>query len=506
MTTTLPAEPLDLDDIQGLVVRGFGKLPEARFLLLAIPADATAARARLADAVAHGDVNTARSHPRHHDRAVQLAFTATGLARLGLDEHTRGTFSREFLEGMDDDVRAEALGDRGDNDPATWRWGRRGTANAVDVMVMVYAKDRATLRTALEPWYAAARAGAFRWIAGKGTHARTDQKEHFGWRDGISLPTVAGMSHEHIPGAPHPRRAQENWTPEPLATGEFVLGYRNEYAAYTESPYADPARDPHGVLPPTADGAARDLGKNGTYLIYRQMTQDVPGLWRYLVAQSREAGDDEVARAIALGSKMVGRWPGGAPLVLSPKHDDPHRATANAFTFAKPDPVGLACPIGSHIRRANPRDQLGSGRDASDSTIMVRKHQMIRRGRPFGPPITPTLDPRSIVARGDDGVRRGLHFVCLVGHISRQFEFVQRAWIDSPNFQAMFRDGDPIVAPRRPRAAGVANPNDEFTCPAVPVRRKYTGMPPFTRVVGGAYFFLPGVRALRFLLGLPRGP
>ncbi|HEY5947606.1 MAG TPA: hypothetical protein VIV40_19010, partial [Kofleriaceae bacterium] len=120
-------------------------------------------------------------------------------------------------------------------------------------------------------------------------------------------------------------------------------------------------------------------------------------------------------------------------------------------------------------------------------------------GRAFGRPVSEKLDPREILAaRGKpDRERRGLHFICLVGHIARQFEFVQRAWIHSANFDSMFKDGDPISAARRP--PDDPNPNDEFTCPAEPVRRKYKQMPQFTRLVGGAYFFLPGIAALRFI-------
>ncbi len=127
---------------------------------------------------------------------------------------------------------------------------------------------------------------------------------------------------------------------------------------------------------------------------------------------------------------------------------------------------------------------------------MVRKHQMIRRGRALGPPVSATLDPRELIGSTDTR-RRGLHFICLVGHIGRQFELVQRAWLQSANFAALFKDGDPLVGPRR--RAPDENVNDEFTCPAQPLRRRYKALPQFTTLVGGAYFFLPGIRALRFI-------
>jgi Dyp-type peroxidase family len=319
------------------------------------------------------------------------------------------------------------------------------------------------------------------------TSALKDQKEHFGWRDGLSLPVFEGV--------PPGRGKPQQWWTTPLKPGEFVLGYHNEYGCLTESPTAAVADDPANHLPPAADGR-KDLGKNGTYLVYREMTQDVHALWDYLAKRSQEPGADPVEKAVALGAKMVGRWPGGAPLETSPQRDAPGHATDNEFHYSA-DLAGMKCPVGSHIRRANPRDVLGSGRDTEDSTIMVRKHQMIRRGRPFGPPVAKSMDPREILATKPDGVPRGLHFICLVGHISRQFEFVQRAWIHSANFGALFKDGDPISATRR--TSGSANPNDEFTCPAIPVRRKYKQLPQFTTLVGGAYFFLPGIAALKFI-------
>ena len=112
---------LETHDIQGLILRGYGPLPEARFLLLEVVNNQ---RAREYLQGLCGRINLARDSPERC--ALQVAFTSAGLERLGVPTSALATFSREFLEGMDDDVRAEALGDRGDNDPSTWQWGRRG--------------------------------------------------------------------------------------------------------------------------------------------------------------------------------------------------------------------------------------------------------------------------------------------------------------------------------------------------------------------------------------------
>jgi len=481
------APVLETADIQGLVVRGYGPLEAASFLLLTVK-DAALARAYLRRILP--DVNTARVSPETF--AFQVAFTAPGLRALELPDLVVASFSREFIEGMDDEVRATSVGDCGANAPAKWMWG---TAQKPHVMLMIYADKPATLvhhlgveREAFE--------GAFVELQEQETTTLEDNKEHFGWRDGLSQPQIEGVPRERAR-----KKQQTSWT-TPIRPGEFVLGYPNEYDCFSESPVAAPDHDPADHLYTTEDGL-KDLGRNGTYLIYRQMNQDVLALWDYLAKQSREAGEDPAARAIALGAKMVGRWPGGAPLITAPERDDPDRAEDNAFRYREDSP-GTRCPLGSHIRRASPRDHLADDRDRGESMQMVRKHQMIRRGRAFGPPIAKSMDPREILAargRPDCEPPRGLHFICLVGHISRQFEFVQRAWMSSANFLGLFKDGDPIIGARRD--ADDANPNDEFTCQATPVRRKYKDLPQFTQVVGGAYFFLPSIRALRFIARVP---
>lgn len=475
-------EMLDTHDIQGLVVRGYGDLKGARFFLLEVT-NARAAREYLQQLVAR--INRADESPNTY--AIQIAFTAQGLQRLEMPAHVLATFSREFLEGMDQTDRADALGDRDKNDPSTWEWGH---ATKPDALLMIYA-----LEDLLEAHVAGERAAfarGFRVAHEKQTVTLDKDREHFGWRDGISMPKIAGVPPD--PEKP-PGRKREWWT-TPMPPGEFVLGYKNDYNAFTESPTVAFVDDPENLLPIAPDGLRKSLGRNGTYLVHREMTQDVHAFWHYLRSRSREEGTDEEARAIALAAKMVGRWPDGAPLMTSKGADDPDRASDNEFMY-NADRAGLVCPRGAHIRRANPRDVLAVDERSNEASIsMVRKHQMVRRGRAFGRPVVENLDPRAMMKAAPDRERRGLHFMCLVGDINRQFEFVQRAWIHSANFDSMFKDGDVIAAGRR---QGPDNPNDEFTCPAEPVRRKYKAIPQFTTLVGGAYFFLPSLTALRFI-------
>lgn len=471
---------LERHDIQGILVRAYSHLPEARFILLQF-GDGAAAKTWLAS-LADQLTNSERA-PRK--QAVNIALASPGVRKLNLDSSALASFSREWLEGMHDSVRANHLGDENLNAPDTWKWGGPNTA-PVDAMLMCYAKDDYTLGKLCEDQLAAATAAGITAIADLDSETLIKQKEHFGFHDGVSQPVMESLA----------RQANKN-KPYVVKDGEFVLGYRNAYHRYSESPAVPPALDPNRLLPRHPDKPGMgDLGKNGSYLVYRQMTQDVHAFWKYLHDHSKEEGADKTEAAIKLGAKMVGRWPGGAPLVTSPEVDDPKQAKANDFGYWDDDPDGSKCPFGSHIRRTNPRDWLFTERQQDVSAEMVAKHRILRRGRSFGAPLAPSMRPEDILAAGDDGKERGLHFICMVGTLNRQFEFLQNAWVKTPTFAGLYRDADPLIAARQGPGEQLT---DEFTCPAAPLRRKYKGMPQFTRVVGGAYFFLPGINALKYL-------
>ena len=240
------------------------------------------------------------------------------------------------------------------------------------------------------------------------------------------------------------------------------------------------AADPGSILPesPAAKGR-RDLGLNGTYLVFRQISQDVAGFWRFRHQAAAGMWPGDADGPVRLASKLVGRWPSGSPLVLSPDKDG--EKMRNDFEFAGPDPHGHGCPFGAHIRRANPRDALGP--DPKTALESARRHRLMRRGRAYG---KRAEDPLK-----EDGVHRGLHFICLGTDLERQFEFVQQSWINNPVFAGLYREVDPLVGDQA--HAGT------FTIEAEPLRRRVQGLGAFTRIRGGGYFFLPGVRALRFL-------
>jgi Dyp-type peroxidase family len=470
------AEALELPDVQGLVLTGYGSLRAAAYVLLEIadPARARAWLGSIADEITPGGV-------RANEAALNVAFTAAGLRKLGLGSDTVEMFSAEFVEGMVSSHRSRLLGDVEESAPERWDWGGPATP-AVDVLLMVFARDAPTLAETYAAHQRRAADGGLVEIAKLDT-GDLDDREHFGFRDGISQPVIAGSGR----------------TGPPLHTiqpGEFVFGYRNEHGQVADGPTVEPARDPRGQLARRADGDDRaDLATNGSYLVFRQLRQDVPGFWHFVDAATRrpDGGSDPTARTW-LAAKMVGRWPSGAPLALAPQRDDPALANSNDFGYHAIDPNGFGCPIAAHVRRANPRDSLEPGPGTQQSIDVGKRHRLLRRGREYGRPV----EPESLFgpAPPDDvEAERGLHFVCLCANIARQFEFIQHTWVASPKFDGLYDDSDPLI--------GVHGADDRtFTVPADPVRRRFVDLPRFVTVRGGAYFFLPGLRALRYLAGL----
>ena len=162
-----------------------------------------------------------------------------------------------------------------------------------------------------------------------------------------------------------------------VALGEFLLGYRNEYGKITDRPLLDPDAANAELLPAVDAPAKKDLGRNGTYLVMRQLEQDVRGFWKFLYDQ---AGGN-VADANQLGAKMVGRTRAGDPLVPIQAEPipgtDPRTVTQNQFTYES-DPVGARCPFGAHVRRTNPRNS-----DFPERRLSALRKLIIMLG--FGP-------------------------------------------------------------------------------------------------------------------------
>jgi Dyp-type peroxidase family len=471
MTPALSTTP-DLDDIQGIITFSYGTLRAAAFVMLGIK-DPAAARKWLAALAPALTTAGGTAGPV----AINVAVTATGLDRLGLGARALNAFAPEFVDGMITPTRSRQLGDTGPSAPTTWAWGRPA-GDPVDLVLMLYGRDQAGL-DALYGLQSATFSAC-----GLAERAKLDTSdlgvvEPFGFRDGISQPVVEGF-----PGTSGAGSGQ-------VQAGEFVLGYPNEYRLYTDRPLLDPSADPGAILPLDATGSGRsDLGRNGTYLVFRQLEQDVAGFWQFVDRLSRDSdGKSDPAARDHLAARMVGRWRSGAPLVRAPDSDDPTLATVNDFGYFHEDRDGVRCPLGSHIRRSNPRDSLDPKPGSQKSIDINNRHRILRRGREYGS----LLAPEQAIGEGPDGSTRGLYFACVNANIGRQFEFIQRTWLNNPKFNGLYDDRDPLVA---------SEPGGSFTIPGLPVRTRLTGLPSFVTVTGGAYFFLPGIKAVRYLATL----
>lgn len=450
---------LELDEIQGLVFSGYGNKPHATYLLLKIHTSKAGQRylAWLAERITTGAMRPERI-------CLNVALTATGLQAVRLPESELKSFPAEFVEGVSTSTdRSRILGDLGESAPEEWVWGSPG--DPVDLLVMAFASGYAELERELaahREWYGS----DIQELYARSTRALDARREHFGFVDGISSPQIAET------GRKKPHQLS-------LKAGEFVLGYANEYGKLPFSPQVADDDTAQRYLPDGSSPGTRDLGRNGSYLVARQIDQRVARFWGRML----ELADGDRDRAVLLASKCVGRWPDGTPLTLSPERGDQRVTDLNDFDYLSTDRKGYGCPVGAHIRRANPRDSLDP--DPAQSRKVVARHSMIRRGRSYGPPLERfENEPRE--------AERGLFFICVNANIARQFEFVQQTWLNNPKFGGLPEGRDPLVG-------GSHTESNQHRIPGQPFRNRLNDLPSFTRIRGSAYFFLPSRAALKYL-------
>lgn len=474
-------EQIELKDIQGIVARGYGSLSAARFVVFSITNGPKAGQ-WLDHMLDKNEITPGTERPTKI--AQHLAFTAEGLRALGIREEIQSGFSEDFLAGMTTPHKQRTLGDHSASDPDRWEWGG-GKGAPVHGLLLLYAHELEELETICSELSSHQNDYGLEIITMLDSALLPDHKEHFGFRDGIAQPYLRELK---------PGRNMES-----VPFGEFVLGYKNAYDLYTQRPLIEDHQEKATILPEDPEGSGkRDLGKNGTYLVFRQMEQDVQTFWRFLQEQSSD--ESTAQEAIYLASKMVGRWPSGAPLVKAPTADQQKMRHLDRFGYHQSDPKGHKCPLGAHIRRTNPRDSLEPEPGTQKSTDFSNRHRILRRGRAYGAPLSESMSIEEMIEKLDtpDTTRRGLHFICLNTNIGRQFEFVQHTWSNNPNFNGLYHDPDPLTGDRGTNE----DKRNTFTIQSSPVRKQICNMPDFVTVRGGAYFFLPGLRALRYLASI----
>jgi Dyp-type peroxidase family len=559
MTNALNAAPaatlLDLADIQGGILRTYGDgFPKGRNFYLSVR-DARAGRAfvealrpRITTAARWKDpkreepllrtrnprvkdIVRAEGEPDYPGRVqlmkpkvtLNIGFTFMGLLALGVPTRTLRGMPDAFIDGMA--ARAALLGDDPflDSRDAVWRDSHGDTR--VHILLTLYAQQNpdgtacAELDQATDAILGLSEIshGGVVLLDGVGPHnakwqdlsavMRADgtdcwptNKEHFGLSDGFGDPVFSGQfsgEAERVRVAGGGKLMPDgSW--EPLATGEFLLGYPDE------------AQEIPGAAMPIA------FSRNGTFMAYRKLHEDVAAFHAYLDDQAtRYAALYAVPRGEAvetIKAKMVGRWEDGVPLMIAPTYpawqqfraelDAARRAKDKAklaeialkftnFIYAS-DPAGAKCPVTSHLRRANPRDALGPTFDAAglsqDGSAIINRRRILRRGLPYG-----QYDPRAPSDEGDHGII----FMAICTDLFRQFEFVQQQWMQyGLDFNAG-SDTCPVIgnheAKNEPKLVIAVDPESgklPFLCDRIPQ---------LVEPRGGDYFFLPSMTALRMI-------
>jgi len=528
---------LDVDQIQGNIFPGFDK--DHQTLLFLHIDDAASFAMWLKDfsrKVATTESVQAfnrlfKSLRRKHgkdDGAVKavwqnIAFSFAGLKKLEKPGMNLDDFVDEaFKDGLTDPVGSGTAGD-----PVNWLVG--GPDREPDVVIILAGDSRmdlnaevATLVGSLFP-----RSGdKGQMIFGGATILfRQDGDtltgplkghEQFGFRDGVSQPGVRGL----MPGGSPLTPSQNPLNPgqgkpgqDLLWPGEFVFGYEGQdpnaksIAKRGKDPLDNPARK-----------APKKFARNGSFLVFRRLRQDVGMFHRFLGSLATRFGTN----ADFVGARMVGRWPSGAPVVITPTVDDLDLASDdcrnNNFEFeeheegdnpaAKPvklaklpapvcapvepehDPEGMKLPFAGHIRKAYPRNDT----DPSIPPLgeeTTQTHRLLRRGIPFG-----VQSASTFASPVDDGVDRGLLFLAYQTSIVDQFEFVTRNWVNNPAFKQGGVGFDPIIGqsgdPSRRRTFKLGLPGETAL---IETDQEWV------ITTGGGYFFAPSMNSLKLLSG-----
>jgi Dyp-type peroxidase family len=526
MTTT----KLDLHDIQGNIVKAYGRygFPKARYVLFRVT-DGEAGRKFVSDLATmvttsapwdpHGSLADGTATPK---ATTNIAFTYHGLRELGVPRASLQSFPDEFAMGMR--ARHDILGDDGVSAPEQWDPVWRNEEQ-VHILVIINGQDSGSVEARYQEivgLLAKGSGGVEVCVGHRGPGGREDlpfqdssavyindeptSKEHFGYTDGISNPFFKGISsHEaNVVGGGKPTlgspETRAGW--EPLETGEFVLGHRDEAGEYPEAP-----------IPSV-------LAMNGTFMVFRKLHENTASFDEYL----ERVGKDFPGGPEMLAAKFAGRWRNGAPITRFPTEQEANSFGSDwqkakaAIAAAKTreereaakrrfsdlnarfvafdydhDLDGGRCPVGAHARRANPRGALEFGHAGAFETrgAVDNRRRLLRRGLPYG---------ESQKDRSDQG-DHGIIFMALNASIRRQFEFVQQQWMNYGNDFQLANDKDPILGNHGTTADGKPDGRMLIESAANDAKPPFfcNALPRFVETRGGDYFFMPSLTALRMI-------
>jgi deferrochelatase/peroxidase EfeB len=466
--------PVDLHDVQGNILRGYRKT-KSRHLIVQVQ-NANAARDWLT-AVATEDGHAGPAVTRASDWGdhppvvcLNIGVTFAGMTALGVGQGSTDTFSDAYREGMV--ARAEKIGDWTSSSPEHWHpWFQDN--EAVHLILTMHANTVEEMDSYEADIMSAGGAKAFN-VLGRNEGAEFNKDiVHFGYRDSISQP--------RFPGVSKPGRYDD----QPTAPfGTVLLGYSTAMEQLTWTM-------PNPEL----------LGKNGAFGAFRVLEQNVEGFEAYLDYGAKVLLDSDIADELlppdfaatnptdderfsamreVVAAKFAGRWRTGTPLALSPREPSPEPPVSDTDFDFSDDIDGLNCPLGSHLRRSNPRSAKIVQR------VSNHTRRIVRRNLPYGPaydPAAPTKAERGLVG----------YFLC--ADISAQFEAVQYDWINlglqDPRITGA---NDPLLGDNQADASW-------FDVDTAKGSVRLCGFSRFVNTRGGAYVLLPSLSALRWIGG-----
>jgi len=385
---------------------------------------------------------------------VNIAFSHKGFVKMGINDSsltTEGTRD-PFLVGQEQEA-VSALGDPKKSD-GTPDWEESFLQNIHGVILITGDSDETIgeKKDEIDQIFHSKSIDEIVSVSGSRLEGELSANEHFGFLDGISEPAVKGFDNP------------EPVYPPAVDPGIIITGYKGDQALNKREPWAF----------------------DGSFLVFRYLFQLVPEFNNYLKRHALpkdgegkdltpEEGSD------LLGARMVGRWKSGAPIVLTPWKDDSNLSRSNDFKFEQGEKPQFKCPFGAHIRKTNPRNDIGN----TDSK------RIMRRGIPFGPEVNLLKESE------ETHESRGLLFACYQTSITNGFKLHQQFWANNVKFRpvrvAPFPGLDPLIGQgTNPRTVSGLDPlNDKVI---------HT-LEDFVIPKGGEYFFSPSLTALEKTIG-----
>lgn len=452
--------PIDLGDVQGNILKSFGK-PNMHLLYLrfddpAASANWLSALASRTPSIIPNTSDLIRSSERLRNNPDQplretwlhISLSYPGVRTLGLEPppSTASNGRDPFEAGM---PHRAILADIEDSAPENWvppftltRDGNgNDTSERIHALFILASDKEEDLQGEVSRMTAQASQNGLTCVGeqnGKAIRKQGHQVEHFGFHDGISQPLIRGVDDHHL----------------------------SERTVYRD------VHDPAEFVLSGLQGAVQ-WANNGSFLVLRRLRQDVHGFWAFIDGESRRLGMTKEQ----LAAKFMGRWKSGGSLAQNPTPPRRYSAEDNDFLYRRDDPRGIMTPKFSHIRKVNARD---SDRDSD-------RHRILRRGIPYGP----WWKRRQ---RMDSNEDRGLLFICYQKDIAEQFEYIQSRWASRETFPAdpddRVRPGpDPICG----QHYGRKGPVNLFHAG----RSISIGINQWVTTTGGGYFFSPAISALR---------